>query len=86
MKKKLSKTEIEKQIEEFFLNIRNKTSKEVKKMKRVAMAHNIKLGEKRKLFCKKCFTPYKNSKISIKNKAITLTCENCGHKNRWKVK
>ncbi len=84
--KKISKTEAEKQIKEFFEDIENKTPREIKKTKKLAMRHNIKLGEKRKLFCKKCFSPYKNSSIKIKKNILSITCENCGHTSRWKIK
>jgi len=84
--KKLSKTETEKQIIEFFSDIKNKTPKEIKKIKRLAMAHNIKLGEKRKLFCKKCLNPYKEPSIRIKEDILSITCENCNHISRWKIK
>jgi RNase P subunit RPR2 len=84
MKKKISKKEAEKQIEEFFYHISGKKPKEVKKIKRLAMSYNIKLGERRKLFCKKCFSPYKEPSVRIKNDFITITCDDCGHKNRWK--
>jgi len=84
--KKLSKIEAKKKIEDFFSNIKNKTSKDVKKIKKFAMRHNIPLKELRKKFCKKCFTPYINPKIRIKNKIKTIICENCGYENRWRVK
>ncbi len=84
--KKLSKTEAQKKIDEFFADIKNKTPKEIKKIKRFAMRHNLPLGEKRKLFCKKCFHPYKEPSIRIKNDVLSITCENCGHVSRWKVK
>lgn len=80
-----SKSEAEKQIQEFFTNIRNKTPKEVKKIKKIAMRKSIKLRDKRKLFCKKCFAPYKNPKIRIKNKMKIIICENCGNVSRWKI-
>tara|TARA_Y100000310_G_scaffold167546_2_gene167436 strand:- start:72104 stop:72364 length:261 start_codon:yes stop_codon:yes gene_type:complete len=86
MVKKLSKTEVKKQIEEFFLNIKNKNSKDIKKIKKLAMSQNIKLEYKRKLFCKKCLNPYKNSKIRIKNKTKIINCENCGYVSRWEIK
>jgi len=86
MKKELSKKQAEKQVEEFFSDLKDKTSKEVKKIKTFAMSYNIKLGEKRKLFCKKCFSPYIEPSIKIKKEMITLTCDSCEHKNRWKVK
>lgn len=87
MPKKISKAETLKLIEEFFdvKNINNKTPKEVKKIKRLAMRHNIALKEKRKLFCKKCLMPHKDSSVRIKNDILTITCGNCDNKNRWKV-
>jgi len=84
MKKSLSKTEAENKINEFFCCIKEKTPKEVKKIKRLAMSYNIKLREKRKLFCQKCFHPFVGPSIRIKNDLITMTCENCEHKARWK--
>jgi len=83
--KKLSKTEAKKQIENFFKNIKNKSQKEIEKIKKLAMSKKIPLKEKRKLFCKKCLSPYKNPKIRIKNKIKSITCENCGYISRWKV-
>jgi len=86
MKKNLSKTEATKQIQEFFKNIETKTPREIKKIKRLAMSYNIKLKEKRKLFCKKCLNPFINPKIKIKNKIKIVRCENCGNTSRWKIK
>jgi len=86
MKTKLSKKQAEREIQNFFIRIHEKTPGEVKRIKRLAMAHNIKLGEKRKTFCKKCFEPYKFPSIRIKNDMITITCEQCENKSRWKVK
>ncbi len=86
MKKKLSKSEAKKEIWEFFSNIKNKSSKNIKKIKKLAMSYNIPLKELRKRFCKKCLTPYKNPKIRIKNKIKIITCENCNYISRWKIK
>jgi len=86
MKSKISKTKSKKQIEEFFLDIKNKTPKEIKKIKRLAMKHNIPLKEKRKLFCKKCYVPYNNPKTRIKNKKRVIECKNCGNVSGWKMK
>jgi RNase P subunit RPR2 len=87
MKKNLSKSEVVKQIEEFFLNIKNKTPKEIKKIKRLAMKYNIPLKKKRKLFCGKCLMPYSGKeKNRIKNKIKSTECGNCGKINRWKIK
>jgi len=83
--KKLSKSEAKRQIELFFQDIKNKTPKQVKKIKKLAMSNNIKLKEKRKKICEKCLTPYKNPKIRINNKTKNTTCENCGYVSRWKI-
>ncbi len=83
--KKISKTEAEKQIQEFFKNINDKTPKEVKKIKKLAMSKNIKLGEKKKLFCKKCLMPYKNPKTRIKNEMKIIVCGDCGSLCRIKL-
>jgi len=84
--KKFSKTEVEKKIKDFFENIENKTPKEVKKIKKLAMSQNISLKDFRKKFCKKCFSPLENSKIRIKNGIKSVECKNCGFVNRWKIK
>jgi len=85
MEKKISKTQAKEQIHDFFCEIRHKKPEEVRKIKKLAMNYNIKLGDRRKLFCKKCLMPYVNSDIKIKNGFLTITCENCNHKNRWKL-
>ena len=84
--KKISKSKIGKKINLFFSEIKNKTPKEIKKMKKLAMSSNTPLREKRKLFCEKCLTPYKNPKIRIKKGFKSMICENCRHKNKWKIK
>ena len=87
MKIKISKIEAEKKIHEFFKDIKNKTPKEIKKIKRLAMNKKISLKEKRKLFCKKCLTPYSGKeKIRIKNKIKSIECQKCEEINRWKIK
>ena len=86
MKKFLSKTQVIERIEEFFSDIKNKTPKEIKKIKRLAMAYNLPLKEKRKLFCKKCFRPYIGPRIRIKKGFINIRCEECGYMARLKIK
>jgi len=86
MKSKFSKTESKKEIEEFFLGIKNKTPKEVKKIKRLAMKYNIPLKERRKLFCKKCLVVYSGKeKTRIKKGKKIITCSGCGYISRWKL-
>jgi RNase P subunit RPR2 len=84
--KEISKTETEKRIKEFFKNIKKKHPKQIRKIKKLAMKHNIKLGELRKKFCKKCFFPYNDSKVRIKKKNKIITCGKCGYISRWKIK
>ena len=86
MNKKFSKKEAEKEIENFFKGNKDKSPKEVKKIKKLAMSYNLPLKEKRKLFCKKCFAVYKNPKIRIGNKIKSVICENCGKVGRWKIR
>jgi len=87
MVKKVSKKEAIEKIERFFSssNFKNKTAKEIKKIKRFAMKNNIPLREKRKLFCKNCLRPFYESSIRIKNDFLTITCEYCEEKNRWRA-
>ena len=86
MSKKITKAQAKEKIGQFFSNISSKTPKDVKKLRKLAMKHNIKLGDKKKLFCKKCLTPYMNPKIRIKNNIKTLVCGNCNYVGRWKIK
>ena len=86
MKKIISKTEAKKQIEEFFKNIKNKSPKDIKKIKKLAMGHKIPLKENRKLFCKKCLHPHKEPSIRVKNGLIKINCGECDYTSRWKIK
>jgi len=86
MKKTTSKTEAKQQIQEFFENINEKSPKEIKKIKRLAMKYKIPLKDKRKLFCKKCLSPHKNPSIRVKNGFIKINCGECGYTSRWKIK
>ncbi len=86
MKINISKTEAENQIENFFRNIKSKTPKKIKKIKRLAMNKKISLKDKRKLFCKYCFKPYSvKDKIRIKNKMKIIECSGCGGVSRWGI-
>ena len=85
MKKTFSKSEAEKIIYNFFENIQNKDAKQVKKIKKFSMAYNIKLGEKRKLFCKNCFAPYTDFGLIVKKGYARVLCGNCNYVARWKV-
>ena len=83
--KKISKTEAKKKIDLFFKEIKTKNSKEINKIKKLAMSKNIPLKDKKKLFCKKCLIPYNNSKIRIKDKTKSVICNNCDYICRWKI-
>lgn len=85
-KKKISSKEAREKIRVFFDNLDNRTPKEVKKIKRIAMKHNIKLRENRKKFCRKCLSIYRNPKIRIRKGIKNIECENCGYISRWKLK
>jgi RNase P subunit RPR2 len=84
--KKISKTEAEKEVKEFFEEIKNKTPKEINKIRKLAMSYNLPLKHLKKRFCKKCFNPYSGKeKIRIKNKIKSVECLNCNKISRWKV-
>jgi len=85
MKKKISKSEVRKEIEEFFDDIKNKTPKDIKKIKKLSASYKIPLKEKRKMFCKKCLSAYKFPKIKFKCGKKIIECENCKHIVRYKI-
>ncbi len=84
---KLSKKEVEEKIKEFFKNIKNKNSNEIKKIKKLAMSKNIKLGKLKQKFCKKCYSLFdsKNSEIRIKKGFKVVKCKMCGKLSRYKL-
>lgn len=82
---KLSKQEAEQEIKIFFENLKKKSPGEIKKIKRLAMNQNIKLGNLRKKFCKKCYST-KLRTIRIKDGIKTVECESCESVFRWKMK
>lgn len=83
MKTKLSKTQAKERIESFF-NLDKFTSQDTKKIKRLAMKFNIKLGEKRAHFCKKCLS-HLEGKTRISKTHKTVQCKNCGYVNKFKI-
>jgi len=85
MKNKLRKSEIEQKIKEIFSKKAN--SKEIKKIKKLAMSKNIKLGRLKRKFCKKCYSLFnsKNSEIRIKKGFKIIKCRNCGYISRYKL-
>jgi RNase P subunit RPR2 len=86
MKLKISKIELVQEVKKFFSEIKNKSPKEVKKIKKVVMKQNIPLKGNRRLFCKYCLNPFSgNEKIRIKNKIKNVECLNCKKISRWKI-
>ena len=85
MKNKISRRECNEKIKSFFSEKRL-DPEEIKKMKRLAMSRNIKLGDYRKRFCKKCFSNLKNGKVRITKFYKSVECSECKFKNRWKIK
>lgn len=87
MKTDLSKTESQKKIRDFFLELKDKTPKEIKKIKRLAMHYHISLNKYKKLYCKKCFSVFnsKNSEIRIKKEFKIVRCKECGNIKRYKT-
>ncbi len=81
MKNTISKTQAQQVIHDFF-HLPSFTQDEVKKIKRLAMKHRIKLGIYRKLFCKHCLSQLKG-RIKITKTHKTIICEKCRHKNKF---
>ncbi len=80
---KKERKEAEKKIEEFFQ--REKFNpEELKKIRRMAMKFKIKLGDKRKKYCKRCFNRLEG-KIKITREHKTIICGSCGFPNKWKL-
>jgi len=54
---------------------------------KIATRYNIKLGKKRRLICRKCFTlqiPGKTTKVRLKrNKRVVYECLYCGEKRSY---
>ncbi|MCR4327274.1 MAG: hypothetical protein NUV46_01710 [Nanoarchaeota archaeon] len=87
MAKKISKTEAREKIKNFFIEIKDKSPKEIKKIKKLSENQRISLGEHKKNFCKKCLFPFNgNEKIRIKKGSKTIECKNCGKIKRIKLK
>lgn len=80
----MNKKEAGKKIEDFFENIKEKNPEEIRKVKRLAMHYKIRLKEKRKKFCKYCYSTKLKVRKIAKNKK-TLECESCGKLMRWKI-
>ncbi|MCH7567799.1 MAG: hypothetical protein IIA87_00085 [Nanoarchaeota archaeon] len=84
MKKHISKAEAQEKIDEFFRQ-KELDAKYVKKIKRLAMKYNIKLGKYRKRFCKKCFSDLKKGKVRITKTHKIVECRKCGERNKFRI-
>jgi RNase P subunit RPR2 len=81
MKTKLTRQKAIDKIDEFFKR-EEFHAEEIRKIKKLAMKFNIKLGVYRRNFCKKCLSKLKgNIKVSKTHK--TIDCKNCGYKNKY---
>jgi RNase P subunit RPR2 len=79
----MNKTEAQEKIQDFFKT--RHESENVRKIKRLAMSYQIKLGEARKKFCKKCYSMNLKT-LGIRNKVKSVKCNECGNVMRWKIK
>ncbi len=80
---------LRKQTEELIISSfnNNPTPEMLKKLKRLAMSKNVKIGALRRRFCKKCYSLFPiNSQIRIKKRIKTLKCKKCGYVTRYKIK
>lgn len=84
MKKSSSRTEAKEKIEKFFLQ--DELGQErVRKVKRLAMKHRIRLGKYRKRFCKKCYSDLKSGITRVTKTHKSVTCGDCGFVNKFKI-
>jgi len=82
MKKEMSRNEAREKIEEFF-NQKDFKPEEVKKIKRLAMKHRIRLREERKKFCKRCLAQLRG-KTRVAKVYKSVECEKCGFLNKFR--
>ena len=83
MKKELNKTQAKEKIDKFFQDS-NFAPEQLKKIKRIAMKFNIKLGAYRKLFCKKCLHPIAGKLLITKSHKI-VECKHCNFRNKIRI-
>lgn len=83
MKTKLSRKDTQEKINSFFER-KDFAPEEMKKIKRLAMKFNIKLGNYRKSFCKKCLNPLKG-KTRVTKFFRIVECGKCRQMNRHKI-
>ena len=78
----MNKKEVEEKIKNFFEGKHDK--EKVRKIKKLAMSYQIKLGDKRKLFCNQCCSM--NLRVlGIKKGVKRVECEECKNISRYKL-
>ncbi len=59
----------------------------IKLAKKIGMRYNVKLGpQRKKMFCKYCFTPFKGAKSRLKGGSLSRECRFCGKITKMKYK
>jgi len=87
MKTSISKSQAKEKIESFFRQAEELDSKNIKKIKRLAMKYKIKLQNHRRRFCKYCYfdLKYNAGKTRLTRNCKTIICKNCKKTNRFKI-
>lgn len=83
MKKEISKTEAKQNIDIFFLK-KSFTSKEMRKIRKLAMKYRIPLKDYKKQFCKSCLSKLEG-KTRVSKTHKTRECKFCSYKNKFKI-
>jgi RNase P subunit RPR2 len=83
MKSDISKAAAKEKIESFFKK-EHFSSKEVRKIKRLAMKYKLKLSTHRKKFCKKCLSQLKG-KTRLTKTHKSIECKSCKFINKFKI-
>ena len=83
MKTDISKSEAREKIDAFFAR-EEFSAEEARKIKRLAMKFKIRLGDYKKLFCKKCLSKLEG-RTRFSGEYKTVVCKKCGERNRFKM-
>lgn len=51
--------------------------------KKIGMRYNVRLGERKRLFCPACYTPFKSAKTRVVAGTLVKTCRHCGRVSRF---
>lgn len=55
--------------------------------KKIGMRYNVKIGPgRKKLYCTKCFTPYRGARARLKKGFLARTCGHCGKTTKIRIK